>query len=100
MQLLFIVLTLLLLAVGLFALQNSEVVTVRFWPGQFQASLAAVILGATAGGALIAGLVGLASRLRRWQRSRRASPTGITPRDAALPPPASPRSGPPARPGA
>jgi len=100
MQLLFIVLTLLLLAVALFALQNSEVVTVRFWPWQFRASLAAVILGATAGGALIAGLVGLASRLRRWQRSRMASAAGVTPRDAALPPPASPRSGPPARPGA
>jgi uncharacterized integral membrane protein len=99
MQLLFIVLSLLLLAVALFALQNSEVVTVRFWPGQFRASLAAVILGATAGGALIAGLLSLASRLRRWQRSRRASPAGVRPGEA-LPPPASPLSGPPARPGA
>jgi uncharacterized integral membrane protein len=100
MQLLFIVLTLLLLAVALFALQNSEVVTVRFWPGQFQASLAAVILGATAGGALIAGLLGIASRLRRWQRSRRTGPPAVAPRDSSLPPSVSPRSGPPALPGA
>jgi uncharacterized integral membrane protein len=100
MQLLFIVLTFLLLVVALFALQNSEVVTVRFWPGQFQASLAAVILGAVAGGALIAGLLGLASRLRRWQRIRRAGSAAVAPGDALLPPPVSPRSGPPARPGA
>jgi len=100
MQLLLVVLSGLLLAVALFALQNSEVVTVRFWPWEFQASLAAVILGATAVGALIAGLLGLASRLRRWQRSRRAGPAGSTSRDATLPPPASPQPGPPALPGA
>jgi uncharacterized integral membrane protein len=98
MQFLFIVLTVLLLAVALFALQNSEVVTVRFWPGQFQASLAAVILGATAVGAIIAWLLGLAGRLHRWQRSRRAGPGGVTPPDASLLPPGSPGSGPPARP--
>ncbi len=100
MQFLFILLTLLLLAVALFTLQNPDVVTVRFWPWQFQASVAVVILGATLGGALIAGLLGLASRLRRWQRTRAASPGGVAPRDAALPPDVSLPSDPPARPGA
>jgi uncharacterized integral membrane protein len=99
MQFLFIILSLLLLAVALFALQNLDVVTIRFWPWQFQASVAILVLGATAGGALIAGLLGLASRLRRWQRARAASPAGVTPREPALPPPTSPGSGPPARPG-
>src|SRR5215813_3943322 len=96
MQALFILLTLLLLGVALFVLENPDAVTVRFWPWQFQASVAVVILGSTAVGALIAGLLSLAGRLRRWQPRPGASPPAAP--DAALPPDLAPPSGPPARP--
>jgi len=65
-----IVLSVLLLAVAIFALENAQAVTVRFLFWQVQSSMAVVTLAATAAGALIAGLVGLASRLRRWKRGR------------------------------
>jgi putative membrane protein len=73
-QLLFALLTLLLLAVALFALQNADPVTLRFWPWQVQSSVAVVTLAATAAGALIATLLSVATRLMRWGRSRGAGP--------------------------
>jgi uncharacterized integral membrane protein len=93
MQLLFVLLTLLLLAVALFALQNADPVTLRFLHWQFQSSVAVVTLGATAAGALIAGLMGLGARLRRWQR-RRATEPGPGP-GPALPAEPGPPAGPP-----
>ncbi len=68
-----IVLSVLLLAVAIFALQNAQAVTVRFLSWQLQSSVAVVTLAATAAGVLIAGLLGLASRLRRWNRGRAAT---------------------------
>jgi uncharacterized integral membrane protein len=65
-----IVLTVLLLAVALFALQNAQAVTIRFLFWQLQSSLAMVALTATATGLLIAELFRLASRLLRWNRDR------------------------------
>ena len=53
MQLIFVLLTLLLLAVALFALQNADPVTLRFWPWQVQGSVGVVTLAATAMGAVI-----------------------------------------------
>jgi uncharacterized integral membrane protein len=65
-----IVLSVLLLAVAIFALENAQAVTVRFLSWQLQSSVAVVTLAATTAGALIVGLVGLAGRLRRWKRGR------------------------------
>jgi uncharacterized integral membrane protein len=65
-----IVLSVLLLAVVIFALQNAQAVTVRFLFWQLQSSVAVVALAATATGVLIAGLFGLASRVLRWSRDR------------------------------
>jgi uncharacterized integral membrane protein len=64
-----VVLSALLLAVVIFALQNAQAVTVRFLFWQLQSSLAVVALAAAAAGVLIAELFGLASRLLRWKRS-------------------------------
>ena len=68
-----IVLSVLLLAVAIFALQNAQAVTVRFLSWQLQSSVAVVTLAATAAGVLIAGLFRLASRLWRWKRDRAAT---------------------------
>jgi len=68
-----IVLSVLLLAVAIFALENAQAVTVRFLYWQLHSSVAVVTLAATAAGALVAGLFGLASRLRRWTRGRAAT---------------------------
>jgi uncharacterized integral membrane protein len=65
-----ILLSVLLLAVVVFALQNAQAVTVRFLFWELQSSLAVVALAATAAGVLIAKLFGLASRLLRWRRGR------------------------------
>jgi len=65
-----IVLSILLLAVAIFALENAQAVTLRFLFWQFESSMALVTLAATAAGVLIAGLVGGVSRLRRWKRDR------------------------------
>jgi uncharacterized integral membrane protein len=65
-----IVLSVLLLAVLIFTLQNAQAVTVRFLFWELQSSVAVVALAATAAGVLIAGLFGLASRLLRWKRNR------------------------------
>jgi uncharacterized integral membrane protein len=80
--LLLIVLSVLLLAVAIFALENAQAVTVRFLYWQLQSSVAVVTLAATTAGVLIAGLLGLANRLRRWNRGRAA--TGAA-RPATLP---------------
>jgi uncharacterized integral membrane protein len=81
-MLLLIALSVLLLAVAIFALENAQTVTVRFLSWQLQSSVAVVTLAATAAGVLIAGLIGLVSRLRRWHRGRAAR--GV-PRLAPLP---------------
>lgn len=77
-----IVLSVLLLAVVIFALQNAQAVTVRFLFWQLQSSVAVVTLAATATGVLIAGLFGLASRLQRWKRGRPVT----APASPAVPP--------------
>ena len=63
-------LSVLLLAVVIFALQNAQAVTIRFLLWEVQSSIAVVALAATAAGVLIAKLFGLASRLLRWKRGR------------------------------
>jgi len=65
-----IILSGLLLAVAIFALENAQAVTVRFLYWELQSSVAVITLAATAAGVLIAGLVGAVSRLRRWRRGR------------------------------
>ena len=72
-MLLLIVLSVLLLAVAIFALENGQAITVRFIYWELQSSVAVVTLAATAAGVLIAGLVGVVSRLRRWKRGRAAT---------------------------
>ena len=82
-MLLLIVLSALLLAVAIFALENGQPITVRFIYWELQSSVAVVTLAATAAGMLIAGLVGVVSRLRRWKRGRAA--TGAAHRASAGP---------------
>lgn len=94
MQLVLVPLSLLLLAVALFALQNAQAVTVRFLAWQLESSVALLTLAATAAGAVIGGLVSLAARLRRWRRSRAAA--GPRPAPAPGPEPGTP-AGPPTR---
>lgn len=71
----FILLTLLLVLVAVFALQNPDVVTLHFLTWHLQTSVAVLTLAATTVGAMIAGLVGLVARFSRWQRTRAASAT-------------------------
>lgn len=91
----FILLTLLLIAVAVFALQNPDPVRLRFLTWEIQSSVAIVALGATTVGAVIAGLLALAGRLRRWQRGRATTAPAPTPGTPVLPRP-EPR--PPSRP--
>lgn len=79
MALAFVLLTLLLLAVTVFALQNAQLVTVKFLAWQVEASVAVLTLAAAAAGALAAGLVGLATRLRRWRLGPAAAGTPAGP---------------------
>jgi uncharacterized integral membrane protein len=79
MQLVFILATLILLAVAVFAIQNPDPVTLKFLGWQLQSSVAVLTLGASAAGATLAGLLGLASRLRRWQRARATAAVAPTP---------------------
>ena len=85
MQIAFVFLTLLLLIVALFALQNADPVTIRFWPWQLQASVAVDTLTATAVGALMAVLLGWTTRLRRWRRGRASGRPGRDTAAAASP---------------
>jgi uncharacterized integral membrane protein len=68
----FILLSLLLLLVAVFAIQNHTPVTLHLLAWPVQTSVAILTLAATTVGALIAGLVGLAVRFQRWQRARAA----------------------------
>ncbi len=77
-----IVLSVLLLVVVIFALQNAQAVTIRFLFWQLQSSVVVVALAATAASVLIAELFGFASRLLRWKRGR---PVTGPARPAALP---------------
>jgi uncharacterized integral membrane protein len=71
----FILLTLLLLFVAVFALENHTPVTIRFLTRPVETSVAILTLSATTVGAVIAGLIGLGIRFQRWQRARHASAT-------------------------
>lgn len=73
-----IVLSVLLLAVVIFALQNAQAVTVRFLFWQLQSSVAVVAVAATVAGVLIAELFGLARRLLRWKRGGLADGSGAS----------------------
>ena len=77
-----IVLSVVLLVVAIFALQNAEAVTIRFLFWQLQSSLAVVALAATAAGVLIAELFRLTNRLLRWKRGQPVTGPG---REAMLP---------------
>ena len=63
-----IVLSVVLLFVVTFALQNPQAVTIRFLVWQLDSSLAIVVLAATAAGVLVAELFEVAKRLLRWKR--------------------------------
>jgi putative membrane protein len=65
-----IVLSVVLLVVVIFALQNPQAVTIRFLFWQLESSMAVIVLAATAAGVLVAELFGLAKRLLRWKRGR------------------------------
>ena len=67
-----IVLTIVAVTVAVVALQNGHPVTVSFLFWQFDAPLALVILGATAAGLVIGGVIGFARAVRRWSSHRQA----------------------------
>jgi uncharacterized integral membrane protein len=98
MQLALLLLLVLSLAVALFALQNADTVTVRFWPWEFQASVAILTLGALTVGACMAGLVSLAARLGRWTR-RHAPAHPVSPPPPPVSSPPRPGDTPPLGPG-
>jgi uncharacterized integral membrane protein len=77
-----IALSVLLLVVVIFSLQNAQAVTIRFLFWQLDSSVAVIALAATATGALIAELFRLANRLLRWKRGR---PAADSARPAAVP---------------
>src|SRR4029453_2945186 len=65
-----IVLTVVLLFVVIFALQNAQAVTIRFLFWRLESSMAILPPAFTAAGVLIAELVRLGNRLLRWKRGR------------------------------
>jgi putative membrane protein len=65
-----IILSVALLVVVVFALQNAQAVTIRFLFWQLDSSLAILALAFTAAGVLIAELLRLTTRLLRWKRGR------------------------------
>ncbi len=65
-----IILSLVLLMVVTFALQNPQAVTMRFLFWQLESSLAIVVLAATVAGVLVAELFEVTKRLLRWKRGR------------------------------
>lgn len=97
MQFVFILLSLLLLAVAVFALQNTDPVTLKVLGWKRETSVAVLTLTATTTGAVIAGLLSLAGRLRRWQRSRTSTAAAPPVRDPFRPPEPPPPTGPPSR---
>jgi uncharacterized integral membrane protein len=82
-----IVLSVVLLAVVAFTLQNAQAVTVRFLYWELQSTLAIVTVGATTAGVMIAALVGSAHRLWKWKRRRPASAANLP---TTIPAPATP----------
>lgn len=76
-----IVLSALLLAVVIFALQNAQAVTIRFLFWQLESSVAVVAVATTAAGVLIAELFGLARRVLRWKRGRPVDGSGAAGRE-------------------
>ncbi len=60
------------LAISLFAVQNTQTLTVSFWPWSFTASQAVVILGAAIAGAIIGTLLSLKGQIRARQAARKA----------------------------
>ena len=60
------------LALALFAVQNTQALTVSFGPWSFTASQAAVILGAAFAGAIIGILLGLRGQIRARRAARKA----------------------------
>jgi uncharacterized integral membrane protein len=91
MQVLLAVVAVLLLAVAVFAFQNTDAVTVRFLHWHLSAPVAVVAIASAATGALAAALASLAARFVKWTR-RQPGPTGPGP---VTPPPVIP---PPSRP--
>ncbi len=65
-----IILSLVLLMVVTFALQNPQAVTMRFLFWQLESSLAIVVLAATVAGVVVAELFEVTKRLLRWKRGR------------------------------
>ena len=65
-----IVLSVVLLVVVIFALQNAQAVTIRFLFWQLESSMAILALAFTAAGVLMQNLLRLANRLLRWKRGR------------------------------
>mgnify|MGYP000574981031 CR=1 FL=1 len=63
------------LLVAVFAVQNVEVVNVRFFSYQFETPLVLIILGSAAGGAVIVGVLGLVKQIgmsfRLWEGQSR-----------------------------
>ena len=68
------ILSVVLLAVTVFALQNAQVVTVRFLFWELQSSLATITIAATVAGVVIAALLGVASRVWNWKQGRARRP--------------------------
>ena len=93
MQLVFVLVTLLLVAAALFAFQNPDPVTVRFLGWQVSSSVALVTLAAGAAGALIAVLLGFGARLRRWSRARATARVAREPASPGSSPSGTPPAG-------
>lgn len=64
MQLLLVIALIFALAVAVFAVQNAELISFRFFGWQSETSLVFVVLGAAAAGAVATGLVGVVSRIK------------------------------------
>ncbi len=60
------------LALALFAIQNTDPLTVRFVTWSFTASEAVVILGAAIAGGIIGALLGLKGQIRARRAARKA----------------------------
>ena len=60
------------LAIALFAIQNTDRLTVTFMVWSFTAPQAVVILGAAISGAIVGGLLGLGGQIRARRAARKA----------------------------
>ncbi|MCR4442056.1 MAG: lipopolysaccharide assembly protein LapA domain-containing protein [Peptococcaceae bacterium] len=61
------------LLVAIFAVQNTEVVVIKFITWSFSVSLVLVLLGAAAAGALVLYFLGLFKRVDAWMKIRQLS---------------------------